>query len=317
MSIRRLSARLPLPGWLLAASIVAFVGTWIAAPIVFFSGRSGSSAEAVVKLPARTSPLATTSPIQKLPQTILDRTHLQETPVYSPGSAWKVVLTFDDGPHHIHTRRLLRTLAQHQVKATFFVNGYWLNPQYKKGPRNRAVLIDAHRQGHSIGNHTLRHVKLSMVSKEEQTHQIMANHHVIEEVTGQPPTLFRPPYAVMTAHARSVLARMGYAEARWNATAPDHEVHDPEVIRDTVMSWLRTYKGGIVMLHDRNRWSVEAARLILEALQRTNCRRLRRGQPTYQVVSLDSLLRPPPLSWARSGVNKGDQHLEQLRRTCR
>jgi hypothetical protein len=121
----------------------------------------------------------------------------------------------------------------------------------------------------------------------------------------------------MTAHTKKLLNRLGYTEALWNATAPDHEIRDPVLIRDLVMSWLRTYHGGIVMLHDRHRWSVEAAELILESLERENCRRLRRGQPTYQVVSLDSLLRPPPLSWAQNTIEmERVNHLTRLKRSC-
>jgi peptidoglycan/xylan/chitin deacetylase (PgdA/CDA1 family) len=306
--------RLPIPGWVLVASIVAFAGTWIVAPSSLLSGHRDARAGA--GLPSRTSP--SLAPVQALPAPpFRDRSHLPDAPVYSPGVEWKVAFTFDDGPHSYRTRRLLRILARHGVQATFFINGYWLDERYKKGSRNREVLRLIHRLGHAVGNHTLDHLKLSQLSEEEQTHQIVANHRLIEEVTGQAPTLFRPPYAVMTGHARRVVRRLGYAEARWNASAPDHELRDPELIRDTVMSWLRSYHGGIVMLHDRNRWSVEATRLILEALQRDNCRRLRRGKPTFQVVSLDSLLRPPPLSWALKNAAERDQHLQRLRRSCR
>src|SRR5690606_23377250 len=43
--------------------------------------------------------------------------------VSGPEECRRVCLTFDDGPHPVHTPRLLDALAEHRVRATFFIVG--------------------------------------------------------------------------------------------------------------------------------------------------------------------------------------------------
>lgn len=62
-----------------------------------------------------------------------------------------VVLTFDDGPQPLPTRRLLDVLEQHGYTATFFVVGLWVRPDtYDLIQRMVA-------SGHEIGTHTYSH----------------------------------------------------------------------------------------------------------------------------------------------------------------
>src|SRR5216684_3798467 len=58
-----------------------------------------------------------------------------------------VALTFDDGPDPFHTLRVLEALAQHQVKATFFMMG-------RNVERYPEVAREVLRRGHEIGNHS-------------------------------------------------------------------------------------------------------------------------------------------------------------------
>jgi peptidoglycan/xylan/chitin deacetylase (PgdA/CDA1 family) len=309
MSVRRLS----LPGWILTLTIPLFVATWIAAPR---ESLSGMVTPTDVQLPRRTDVRAPILRLQASPHQ--GRWHV-DTPatIFGLERTWYVAFTFDDGPHPIHTKRLLDVLDRFGVKATFFVNGYWLDQTRRRnGPRVQALVRRAYEAGHTIGNHTFSHAKLTRLPTEEQTREILDNHELITRITGQPPTLFRPPYAQMTEHSRELIQRLGYIEARWSATAPDEEIDDAEELSRTVMSWLRTYNGGIVMLHDRFRHSVKAVELTLEAITRHNCRRFRQGKPTFQVVSLDSFLRPPPQSWALRVEAERHQHLDRLRRDC-
>lgn len=301
--------RFPLPGWLLVSAMVVFVITWSVAP----SQRIIPAAAASQDMPSRRA--ADTPPVTRMDLASMVLPGPVVKPIFSPRHKWQVAFTFDDGPHQAYTPRLLRTLARHDVQATFFINGYWLDERRRFGTKCQAIVKSAARVGHTIANHGLSHAKLPRLTAADQTREIMENHHIIHQLIGTAPTLFRPPYAQMTTHARRVLRRHGYTEALWNATAPDHEIQDPEQIKDTVMSWIRSYKGGIVMLHDRYRWSVEATALILSALKRANCRRLHKGLPIYHVVSLDSLLRPPPQSWALN-IHGEDDREEQAGRFC-
>jgi peptidoglycan/xylan/chitin deacetylase (PgdA/CDA1 family) len=73
---------------------------------------------------------------------------LSRTDPFAPG---KVVLTFDDGPQPVATKKLLDLLEQHQFPATFFVVGLWIRDDtYQLIQRMVA-------SGHEIGTHTYSH----------------------------------------------------------------------------------------------------------------------------------------------------------------
>jgi peptidoglycan/xylan/chitin deacetylase (PgdA/CDA1 family) len=73
---------------------------------------------------------------------------LRRTDAFAAG---EVVLTFDDGPQPVATRRLLDVLDKHGYKATFFVVGLWVRADtYQLIQRMTA-------SGHEIGTHTYSH----------------------------------------------------------------------------------------------------------------------------------------------------------------
>jgi peptidoglycan-N-acetylglucosamine deacetylase len=282
--------RLPLPGLVLILSTLGFCATWVAAPRESLSGSA-----ALPDRPATRSPLPSAAQALPPPAPVPAR---RPHPLFAISQPFGVALTFDDGPHHTHTTRLLEVLASHRVQATFFVNGSWLRPEYRHAQRNREVLTQTFRAGHSIGNHGYHHVNFGRLPHPEQTFEIVANEQVIESVTGARPYFFRAPYGVLPRHAASVLRERDYVAVRWNAAVADEEQREPKQIRDAVMSWLRHYEGGIVMLHDRNRATVEATDLILRSIAAENARRQARQQPIFRVVPLDSFLQPPAESGA-------------------
>ena len=232
--------------------------------------------------------------------------------VYGFSRPYEVALTFDDGPHPVHTAKLLDILDKYHIRATFFVNGYWLDTGRILGLKSREVLLRAARTGHTIGNHTYNHRLLSKLSPQEQTWEIVANELLLTEVLGQRPLLFRPPYGKMTRHATEVIKQYGYVETMWNVTAADEIHRQPTEIASGVMRWLHRHKGGIVLLHDRVRSSVDAVNIILRRLQTENCRRKSSGLPRYRIVGLDAFLRSPAESLALAGQSGGERHKSSL-----
>ena len=65
----------------------------------------------------------------------------------------RLALTFDDGPNDPHTLHLLDVLARHNVHATFFMIGSFVEQRPEIA---RAVAA----AGHAIGNHTHTHPNL-------------------------------------------------------------------------------------------------------------------------------------------------------------
>ena len=88
-----------------------------------------------------------------------------------------IALTFDDGPNNEFTPQLLDILAKHDVKATFFVMGAYVD-EYPEVARR--IVND----GHMIGNHTYNHPDLSTLEAEDVLTQFLWTQESIEDVTG-------------------------------------------------------------------------------------------------------------------------------------
>ena len=77
----------------------------------------------------------------------------------------QLALTYDDGPNDPHTLRLLEVLARHDVRATFFLIGRFVQQR----PDIARELVKA---GHLIGNHTFTHPLLTFKSTGELRTQL-------------------------------------------------------------------------------------------------------------------------------------------------
>ena len=99
-----------------------------------------------------------------------------------------LALSFDDGPNLSTESKMLDVLAKHDVPATFFLIGNNINEESARSIK-RAVEL-----GCEIGNHSLTHSRMSQMDEGPVKAEIEATSARIEQVTGQRPTLFRPPY---------------------------------------------------------------------------------------------------------------------------
>ena len=73
-------------------------------------------------------------------------------------SGRRIALTFDDGPDPRTTPRILDSLREQDLEATFFV----LGRHVKKSP---GLLRRIVKEGHTIGNHTYNHTDMSDLSR--------------------------------------------------------------------------------------------------------------------------------------------------------
>ncbi len=119
------------------------------------------------------------------------------------GDGKKVVaLTFDDGPWHGQTEKILDILKKEHVPATFFMLGMYA----KKQPKLVARVIA---EGHDVGNHTYHHVDVSKIDKKKLRSEIEGTNAVIRRAGGEAPEWFRPPMGRVSEPAYSVLKPSG------------------------------------------------------------------------------------------------------------
>ena len=112
----------------------------------------------------------------------------RDLPIYSVGTDEKVVsLTFDAAWGNEDTNQLIEILGEHDIKATFFVVGGWVD----KYPESVKALFDA---GHEIMSHSNTHAHMPQLDHSGMLEEINVSADKIEAITGVRPTLFRPPY---------------------------------------------------------------------------------------------------------------------------
>ena len=158
-----------------------------------------------------------------------------------PSAGPVVALTFDDGPHPIHTPTVLDVLERHGVKATFFMLG-------RNVERHRDVARAVLDRGHEIGNHSYSHTRLVFVSPARVQEEVARTDQLLREIGVSGDIHFRAPHlsklivlpwALRRMNKLSVLADVDPEEWR---RRPASEM-TPEVLR-------RIRNGSIVMMHD-------------------------------------------------------------------
>lgn len=174
-----------------------------------------------------------------------------------------VALTFDDGPHPSNTPRVLDILAEKGVHATFFLVG----SQAQAHPEIvRRILAE----GHEIGNHSWDHPDLVDLERsqgaEAVTDQIERTTAVIEEISGQRPIAFRPPYRRYNERMR-VWCRDDYhmPVMLWDVDPLDWQAPPPATITSRLVEGARA--GSILLLHDVKTNSVDAVPATIDQLR--------------------------------------------------
>lgn len=99
-----------------------------------------------------------------------------------------IALTFDDGPNTTTTVEILDLLEKYQVRASFFLVGSNINEESEK------VVKRAYGLGCDIENHSMTHSYMDKMTAEEISDEINTLNNKIEEITGEAPKFFRPPY---------------------------------------------------------------------------------------------------------------------------
>ncbi|MBM4343485.1 MAG: polysaccharide deacetylase family protein [Deltaproteobacteria bacterium] len=196
------------------------------------------------------------------------------------GTPGRLALTFDDGPHPVHTPRILELLADAGHQATFFVIG-------ERAARYPELVRDMARRGHLVANHSLRHqpwtpaLPAAMLAREWA-----AANRQIAELTGRFPRWMRAPVGLVSPPVAVAAQRCGLQLVHWSATA-----RDGVAWADRERCWQRLRPGlsagAIVVLHDGVGGETCAAVDLLPAvLGELKARGL-------HSVTLDALLGPP------------------------
>jgi len=200
----------------------------------------------------------------------------------------EVVLTFDDGPWPKNTPAVLAALAAHCTKAIFFPIG-------KHAMWEPSILKQVAAAGHAIGSHTWSHVDLSKkgMTFEMAKDEIEKGVSAVRWAVGGPtapyfrfPALKHPPELV------TYLGERGIGIFSTDMDSFDFKMRRPEQVRQAVLTKLKKFGKGIVLLHDFQHATAEATADILNDLKANGYKIvfMKPRDPVKTIASYDEMI---------------------------
>ncbi len=197
----------------------------------------------------------------------------KELPVYCVSRDDKTIaLTIDAAWQDDKTPFILETLKKYNIKATFFLCGFWAEDY----PEQVKQIHDA---GHQIGNHSATHPHMNKLSAQQIVDELKKFDDCLEAIIGQRSTIFRAPYGEYNDNVIKTVRNAGYEVIQWDIDTIDwKEERSAQQILDTVLPKLKD--GSIILCHN-NGYKIETyLPTLLEAA-------LKQG---YRFVTIDELL---------------------------
>lgn len=199
----------------------------------------------------------------------------------------EVVLTFDDGPWPQRTPAVLKALAAHCTRAIFFPIG-------KHATYEPSIMKQVATAGHSVGSHTWSHQNLAAKPVQEGKDEIEKGISAVAWAVGAPtapffrfPALRHPPELV------SYLGERNIAIFSTDMDSFDFKMRRPEQVRNAVMTKLKKFGKGIVLMHDFQQSTAGAAMDLLNDLKAGGYKivHMRAKSPVATIASYDEEVR--------------------------
>ena len=175
---------------------------------------------------------------------------------------------------------MMEVLDRHQVKATFFLIGRFVQQR----PEIARALVAA---GHAIGIHTWDHPNLIFASTAEVRKQLLDTKQAIFDATGVDTKLFRPPFGGRRPASLRVARACGLQTVMWNVTCYDWKAPSAdEIVKHAER---QIHGGNVILLHDGeyHRIGVDRSRSV-EASDRILTRHKAEG---YEFVTVPEMMK--------------------------
>jgi peptidoglycan/xylan/chitin deacetylase (PgdA/CDA1 family) len=152
-----------------------------------------------------------------------------------------IYLTFDDGPNPMWTPEILSLLEEYGAHASFFVIG-------ENAKRWPGFVEREARDSDTVGDHTWSHAALTDLSASVVYVELGRDRNLITMLTGETPTLWRPPYEAFNSSVVGIASGLGMKMQLWRVDTGDWQLPGTEVIALRVMA--ARHNGMVVLFHD-------------------------------------------------------------------
>lgn len=195
------------------------------------------------------------------------------------GKSYPVHFTFDDGPHSVLTPIVLDILKEERVPSTFFV----LGNRFRGGKANPAtkeaysILDRMKREGHRIGSHTFDHLNHPTHSRAQILENITKPNALLKDYLSP---VLRLPYGAgsfrssnpaiqaKNDYVMETVKKAGFKHVGWDIDTNDWDVKKRPTLLPTMLKNICANKGGVVLFHDIQKFTVDNLREWIRAIKR-------------------------------------------------
>lgn len=193
-------------------------------------------------------------------QTLLD----QYGAYYADQSGGKnIYLTFDNGYEQGYTSDILAVLKKHQVPATFFITGHYV----ETAPALVKQMVE---EGHIIGNHSYHHPDFTVMSKQSIQEELETLEKAVAAISEQKELKYlRPPRGVFNEQTLQWSNELGYIHIFWSLAFNDWQTDKQKGAQyayDQIMKQI--HPGAIVLLHAVSSDNAEALEKVIIELKK-------------------------------------------------
>ena len=164
-----------------------------------------------------------------------------------------IYLTFDCGYENGNTEPILDALKKHDVQATFFVVGHFL----ETAPDMATRMVE---EGHAVGNHTYHHLDMPTISDQDTFQREMDDvANLFHEITGtELSRYYRPPQGKCNTQNLKMAQELGYNTIFWSLAYVDWNQDDQPSHKEAFEKLTtRIHPGAIVLLHNTSQTNGE------------------------------------------------------------
>ena len=197
----------------------------------------------------------------------------KKLPIYSVQTEEnKLAISFDAAWGADKTREIMSVCDSYDVKATFFLVGFWV----EKYPD---MVKEIYNNGFEIGLHSNTHPDMTKLFKEDIKKELETNIELIQNLTNQRPTLFRPPFGYYNNNLIDVCEELGIHCIQWSVDSLDWKGLSASAIAGRVIS--KSKNGSIVLFHNNSDNIIDGLKMVLENYKQKQTQVVPIGQLIY------------------------------------
>lgn len=163
----------------------------------------------------------------------------------------KVAITFDVNWGKDRTQDILNILKKHDVKATFFLIGKWID--YNDQNLNFVKKMDS--EGHELGNHSNLHPDFNNLTRDKIVKELEITDSKIYSITNKRNKLFRFPKGSYNNSSVEIVKELGYIPIQWDVDSIDWKEEGQEVEYNRVSQKIKP--GSIILFHNNTKYTPE------------------------------------------------------------